>query len=744
MTAAPAKPSGFDAGRLAGLLLPYMALVLLHLLSGLEMRQPLILADELGYLGNARYLAGEGHLPDMRGSQFYHFGYSLFLLPAFWLFSEPTAIYRAVVVINSLLAAALYFPLFWILSSFAGLGARAARWIAFVCCLYPALLLYSNIAWSESAFVPFFALSVALLGRYLTSRSWRDLLLLTLLAGFLFTIHPRALPVLAVTVVYLLLLAILRVVPARQLIVGVGAMAAVLLSTRAVNEHLKQLAWAGGGEISAARLASRLLPGADFPALVERALGQMLYLALASHGLFPLGLMAMIWPVYRGLKNGSLRRVLAEPGTGVPLFVLATGAGIFAGACTLKLYSLHGPRAVRGADFIHGRYNEALAVLAIAFALAWLGEKGLGNRLLFRRLAVAVLVMLGLALTVTAEVDDALERQVAGRSGSVAREAVLPTDVDAVAVPGVYPLVGMVGALDPLRIAALAVAGLLLIALATRLSRAAGLATLAVLFCLFSFYNHRHYVLRRVEATAPRLAFAEEVRRLGPFATISHDLAFRETGFVAALQFLVPESVFERFDSEAGDEPVSEAVIGTTVWPQADRLGARFVTSAGRGSAFWLLPGEAQSRLPAVDYLDQTLGVESRPGLRETGFYRTESFNGVPGRWTNGAATLIVPVDPRRPPRALEIRAMAPGRESTRLEITVNGVRWRQTITPEPWSRRLGLRRLPASERLLIELRSDTFIPAARDPSSRDRRRLGIVLQEIRLLGPQRPSRPKR
>ena len=59
-------------------------------------------ADELGYLGNARYIAGTSHLPDMQGTQLYHFGYSLFLLPAFWLFSDPVSTYRAVVVINAL------------------------------------------------------------------------------------------------------------------------------------------------------------------------------------------------------------------------------------------------------------------------------------------------------------------------------------------------------------------------------------------------------------------------------------------------------------------------------------------------------------------------------------------------------------------------------------------------------------------------------------------------------------------
>ena len=717
--------------------------MLLHLLSGLELRQPLILADELGYLGNARYLAGEAHLPDMRGSQFYHFGYSLFLLPAFWLFSEPTAIYRAVVVINSLLAPALYFPLSYLLTSFAGVRAGRARWISFACCLYPSALLYSDFAWAENAFTPFFVLTAVLFGRYLGSRSARDLLLFGLLTAFLYTIHPRALPVVVAALAYLLLLAVLRSVPWRHLALGSGVMAAVLLATRAVNGHLKELGWAGGGEVSAARLAARLAPDADFPALVERALGQLLYLSLATHGLFLLGVAAMLWPIWRAVASGSLRRALGEPRTGVPLFVLAGAAGIFTAACTLKLYSLHGARAVRGADFIHGRYNEALAIVAIAFAVAWLGAKGLKSRRLARRVVVAVLVILALTAVVMAEVDDALERQVAGRPGVQAREVVRPADVDAVAVPGVYPLVGLLGGLRLYPMALAAILALILISATARVSGRGALALLVLLFCGFAWYNHHHYLRKRLAIAEPRLALAAEVSRLGPFATVSHDTSLRESGLVAALQFLVPESVFRRFDSRAGEEPGSEAVIGTSEWPGAEKLGARFVLSSGRGSALWLMPGEAQSRLPTVSYLGQTLGVEPRPELRESGFYRTQSFDGVPGRWTNGAATLTVPVDPENPPRLLEIEARAPGRESTRLEIFINGVRWRQMLSPEPWSKRFGLKRVPVGDRLVIRLESDTFRPAALEPSSRDRRRLGIVVTGIRLEARQRP-RPKR
>ncbi len=333
-----------------------------------------------------------------------------------------------------------------------------------------------------------------------------------------------------------------------------------------------------------------------------------------------------------------------------------------------------------------------------------------------------------------AEVDDALRRQAAETPGMEPAAAVRPARVDPVAVPGVFPLVALTGALDLRLMSAIGIGSFLLLTLVLRLSTRGGAVALMVLFSVFSYANHRDYLLERLARVRPRLALAAEVGRLGPFSAVSHDAALREAGLVPVMQFLLPGAVFLRFDSRRGELPGTEAVFGNGDWPQAAALGARLVSSSGRGGAFWLLPGEAQSRLPKVSYLGQTLGAEPRPELAETGFYRTESFAGVPGRWTNGAASLTVPVDPKNPPRAIEIEAMAPGRESTRLDIVVNGVRWEQEIPPERWSRKLVLGdRVTLGDRLVIELLSDTFVPAG-DPS-RERRQLGIVVTEIRLEG---------
>jgi hypothetical protein len=130
-----------------------------------------------------------------------------------------------------------------------------------------------------------------------------------------------------------------------------------------------------------------------------------------------------------------------------------------------------------------------------------------------------------------------------------------------------------------------------------------------------------------------------------------------------------------------------------------------------------------------------TLGAAPVLGFEESGFYAPERIEGAPGRWTNGAATLTVPLNPRRMPQWIEVETLAPGRDKAQLQVLVNGVEFSAQEVPRGvWSATFNLERIPMSDELLIELKSDTFIPAERHEGSSDTRELGLVVRGIRLL----------
>ena len=722
--------------RRLSLLLPYLALVFLHLISGLQMEQPLILADELGYLGNARYLAGASHLPDMRHSQFYHFGYSLILIPAFWLFTDPVAIYKAAMVINALLMSALFFPVYSILSSLLEVPKRTAIWISFACSLYPAAMLYSNFAWAENAFIPFYALTVALIGRYLRSGSWPDVTIFSCCAAFLYTIHPRGLPVVVIVVVYLLVLATLRVVSKRQALLSVTTIGLIFAATRVANEHLKAIGWRGTGEFSLTRLGGRLVPGSDLLVLVQRALGQLLYLSQATYGLFLVGLVAAIGYVLKKMVSGSPRQAMSDPKTGVAVFLLITAPGIFLASLTVKLYSVFGPDGIRGAGFIPGRYNEAFAVLFVAFALAELCRTQTETSRAVKRAIGVTATMLGLTVLTMVHINTFLQKLGSDLPADTTRRTIPAALVDTLDVPGVFPVIDLIGELNLYLVSLVAIALYLATTITTRYSLRAGAVLLMLVFSQFSLFNYRHFLRPIKEDAEPRLTFVSQLSGLDPIPALSYDDGYFDAQTFYGLQHLLQRTVFDRFHSRRGETPRSEAVISANQWPQAPRIGAEyFLKISSVDNALWILPGELQSRLPVMAYDGMTLGAEPAIRVRELGFHDLEWVAGVPARWTNGAASLRVPLDPENLPQRVEVEILASGRrEGADLQILTNGVElWRARIPANEWSKTLSLKQVPMGNALLIELNSDTSTPAASHEGSPDSRRLGVMVKAIRL-----------
>src|SRR5436305_10581847 len=99
---------------------------------------PVLVADEIGYLTNARVLAG-GTAGQLHLAPFYHGGYSLLLAPLLATTSDPGRAYHLVLALNAALAACLFPLLHLLLTRFAGLSRRAALGPPFAGAVYPSV-----------------------------------------------------------------------------------------------------------------------------------------------------------------------------------------------------------------------------------------------------------------------------------------------------------------------------------------------------------------------------------------------------------------------------------------------------------------------------------------------------------------------------------------------------------------------------------------------------------------------------
>ena len=725
----------FEFRRSGRVLKFYLVLVAIHLLSCLVVQQPTVLADELGYLGNARYIAGVAHLPDMEGTQLYHFGYSLFLLPAFWFFADPVSTYKAAIATNALLASSLIFPLTFALTAWGRVSGRTAVWIAFACCLYPPLIFHSSIAWTENAYIPLYAIALVLFGRFLGSRRGRDAILFGLATGFLYTVHPRGVPVVVGVMAYLVLLVCIRSISVRQLTWCMAATGAVVVPTRIMLSHLKTLGWASGGEALLGKLAGRMVPDGDVVAMAERMAGQLLYLIQASNGLVVLGLLGALGFIVRRLSETPLRRTLAEPIAGTLILTLLTSTGVFLASCASKLYSLHGPHGLRVGNLIYGRYNEPFGVILIAVAIAWLCRNRSRAATLHWRSSAVVAITVILTWVVVVEIDDAIARQAATRPGESVIERIRPADIQATSIPGIYPQIILVGGLNLIAVSTLAMACFIVIVITMRRSHRAGLALVIAIFSTVAVANHRLYLTPTVARASSRLAFVSQVGSIGPIEAISYDSATHQRAFYGALQYLMPNTVFTRFDSRSNQVPTNEAVISGNDWHQARELGARFFVSASRcDNALWLMPGELMRGVERWAPEGDILGLEPVIGVRATGLGQPELSAARLGRWTNGAATISVYLDKYRPPLMLGIDIAETGRDATGLGLLANGVTlWDRPIPRTGGAATFSLAQVPLADRLTIEILSDTQQETNRPHSSPRRRNLGVFVRKLRV-----------
>lgn len=97
------------------------------------------LVDEYGYLANAAYLSGSDW--SCMTNYYYGYGYSLWLIPLFWIFESGISIIRGAVAINGLFMVLLFWVQCILMSKiYRNLNSKIIALISFVLCFYPYLI----------------------------------------------------------------------------------------------------------------------------------------------------------------------------------------------------------------------------------------------------------------------------------------------------------------------------------------------------------------------------------------------------------------------------------------------------------------------------------------------------------------------------------------------------------------------------------------------------------------------------
>lgn len=607
-----------------------VALLALHLLLSWQIPWPSVVFDEAGYLGNARWLAGDRSWP-MPFSPAYASGYPALLAPWFAVTDDPELQLRGALALNAVLLASLFPMLVALGRRLTALPEPIVLAAAAVGALTPAVLGAGVSAIAENLVLPVATLSVLAAWALAAPSAGRVLpWAYGPLVGLAFVAHPRFTAVVVTSAVLLVVVAALRWVPWPRAIGNLGGLLLVAGVGRWANARIVDARWRDvqkpEGELgdSLDLLTSR----AGLVELVKTADGQLWYLLAGSLGLWLIGLVAVAALARSG-------RAAGEPAPADPTDPADPDDGAIGDAAAAALAATHARRiaalhvlASVGAifatsvaffarnqfridHFAYGRHNDTFAPVLVAAGLAALLAPLTGSAARHRRwwlpIAAGALGITSVVLNATRDPLSFESRFSPFASPAIARAAEWQPE-RAFLWPTVAALVGMaiIAVLVAVRSAPRA---------RPRAVVAAGVGLVAavggwgVWSGLWVVEGTRVFAELNVEDwSAP-----DDVRRLG-VDHLSIDSSAQRARPVLNYPFALPGLQISMYDGLRPDDPPPSPWVLTEAGSAAEQaagsrivlLDSNFLASTmglPEGLALWVRPGPEQDRAAAEGHL---------------------------------------------------------------------------------------------------------------------------------------------
>lgn len=335
------------------------AFLILRLALTIPRTGPVVVADEIGYLTNARALAG-GVAGQLSTAPFYHGGYSLLLTPLLALHLSPETTYRLVLVLNAFLAAAIAPLVYLLLRRCFSVPSGAAVWPALAAAAYPSVTVFTQVAMSENLLLPLLVLWLLAAGSLVRAGSSTSQVVLasgtSACAVWLWAAHGRMIVAVALTAALFLVL-LWRRTSWRAALVGLAVLLLGLVAVHVLDDFLVSRNWGGHAHNEVSGRLSTLESADGIGAFFRNLVGQSWYLAVATLGVL----------VAAALPRRSLT-LRFTPSRVVLALALLTGLGL------LVESALSFPTTDRPDMLIYGRYTDVVVPPLLALALVRLAD----------------------------------------------------------------------------------------------------------------------------------------------------------------------------------------------------------------------------------------------------------------------------------------------------------------------------------------------------------------------------------
>lgn len=323
---------------------------------------PLILADEGGYIANARYIATNSGLIDLRATVYYP-GISLFYAPVFLFTNNLGLAYKIIQLINILIATSIPVLTFKILEQITNIDDEAQDnktllLLSVVSFMYPSVFCFVNLALPEVLLTALFLTIVYLLLKIESNIKALYLIILLFTLFLLFLSHSRTIVIL----ISLLFFSIYFYINNNNIfILFIAIIIAIFALDKLLVEKLIEAYLAIALDENSISINNLLINKLIFSNLTSIAalkslsieiIGQLWYLTVSSFGL--------IWFGYKRLINN----IVINRFRYTSLFIIMTSIGM------LLLSSLFmNIEPTRGDHYIYGRYNEFVWIIIFVLGI---------------------------------------------------------------------------------------------------------------------------------------------------------------------------------------------------------------------------------------------------------------------------------------------------------------------------------------------------------------------------------------
>lgn len=544
------------------LLLGTTVLFVARLILSLIRTGPVLVADEIGYLTNARVIA-DGMAGQLEQAPFYRGGYSLLIAPLIELGSSPTFTYHLVLVLNAALAASVFPLLYLLLTRFAGVRPDLAIWAALAGAAYPALTALSQVAMSENALFPLVCLWLIAFGGLLSVRDGRGALAwaaaLGAATGALWAVHNRMFVAIAIALAGMIWLTARRRLRPAALALGVAVIALAFYGVHLLDGFLIDDNYAGSAPDELSERMDEILRFGGLRTALANLVGQSWYLLAATFGLAAAAV--------ADFASGRRRRGGGDAERRLPIL----GVLLALTALLLLVSAAAFPERTRPDMLIYGRYAEVVAPALIAFGLVALRRASAWRRFAWPLVGFGALTAVVVLIRATADDPDPANRW------------------NITALPFVTSQLGpaiLIGA----ALVALFGAWLLLRA-ADRAPWAPGAVAVA-LFLAVVAYGAWNPVRSSQRAAYPAgwsspQAAAEEAGA----EKIAYDLDSYDAIGLYGLQWFLPNAEMTLFHGQS-EKPEAEFVLAAEGWPRRQGVSAKPLwQEVGRDQVLWRVSG---------------------------------------------------------------------------------------------------------------------------------------------------------